>query len=132
MLEQSELDDSNYMSFVAMLNQYGRRDVFDAAARRLPRVHAGRTTSSIAALLGHLVEPLRTPSHHAGDGARSCTPPPTASGPGRRDKPVLPFAVALGDLVDGMVGFLAAPVSAATREALERADPASVSRHAGV
>ena len=32
MFEQSELDDSNYMSFVSMLTQYGREDVFD----RLP------------------------------------------------------------------------------------------------
>jgi hypothetical protein len=34
----------------------------------------------------------------------------------------LPFAVALSVLVDGMVGFLEAPVSAASRDALERTD----------
>jgi hypothetical protein len=34
--------------------------------------------------------------------------------------------VALGDLLDGMVGFLEAPVSPASRDALERADPARV------
>ena len=39
---------------------------------------------------------------------------------------MLPFAVAVGDLVDGMVGFLEAPVSPASREALERAEPANV------
>jgi hypothetical protein len=38
------------------------------------------------------------------------------------DQPMLPFAVALGDLVDGIVGFLEAPASGETQAALERAD----------
>ncbi len=37
LLEQSELEDSNYMSFVATLYQYGRRDVFETVPRRIPR-----------------------------------------------------------------------------------------------
>ena len=38
-------------------------------------------------------------------------------------QPVLPFAVALGDLVDGIVGFLEAPASGETLAAIDRADP---------
>jgi hypothetical protein len=83
----------------------------------------------LATYLGHIVEPLRTHRitqarvlivHAAADRERA-----RATG-----QVVLPFAVALADLVDAMVGFLEAPVSAASRDALERADPASVTRHA--
>jgi hypothetical protein len=35
---------------------------------------------------------------------------------------VLPFEVELGNLVDGMAGFLEVPVSAITRNALARSD----------
>ena len=36
---------------------------------------------------------------------------------------VLPFAVHVADVLDGLVGFLEAPVSPAAREALEDTDP---------
>jgi hypothetical protein len=35
-------------------------------------------------------------------------------------QPLLPFAVALGDVVDGIVGFLEAPASLETLAALDR------------
>ena len=41
---------------------------------------------------------------------------------------MLPFAVALGDLVDGIVGFLEAPASNETLAAIDRADPAYLER----
>jgi AcrR family transcriptional regulator len=121
MFEQSEVDDSNYMSFVAMLTQYGREDVFDELPDDL--VTSTRAYHAhIASLLGHLEEPLRRHRlrcamaslvHAAADRERA-----RAGG-----HQVLPFAVALGDLVDGIVGFLAAPASDETRAALDRADP---------
>jgi len=123
MLEQSELDDSYFQSFVAMLHQYGRRDAFaQVPGDFLADMRADH--DQLATYLGHIVEPLRTHRitqarvlivHAAADRERA-----RATG-----QVVLPFAVALGDLVDGMVGFLQAPVSAASRDALERTDPVS-------
>jgi AcrR family transcriptional regulator len=120
MFEQSELDDSNYMSFVAMLTQYGRDDVFDELPDDL--VTSTRAYHAhIASLLGHLDEPLRRHRikaamaslvHAAADRERA-----RAGG-----RAVLPFPVALADLVDGIVGFLEAPVSDETRAALARSD----------
>jgi hypothetical protein len=107
-----------------MLNQYGRRDVFALAPEVFladMRAHHER----LAAYLGHIVEPLR---NHRITQARVLTVHAAADRERARaaGRPVLPFAVALGDLVDGMVGFLEAPVSAASREALDRTDRAGV------
>ena|SRR5436190_5853215 len=128
MLEQSELDGSYFQSFVAMLHQYGRREAFTLVADDF--LAAMRDDhEQLATYLGHIVEPLRAHRitqarvlivHAAADRERA-----RATG-----QVVLPFAVALADLVDAMVGFLEAPVSAASRDALERAHPTSVTRHA--
>ena len=124
LLEQSELEGSNYMSFVATLYQYGRRDVLE----QLPGDFLAGTKTYHDCLVGfmtHVDEPLRTHRiaqalalivHAASDRERARA----------ASKLVLPFAVAVGDLLDGMVGFLEAPVSAASRDALERAEPAHV------
>ena len=59
MFEQSERDDSSYMSFVAMLTQHGRSDVFDELPDDL--VTSTRAYHAhISSLLEHLPEPLRT------------------------------------------------------------------------
>ena len=68
------------------------------------------------------------PTASSGRWPRWCTPPPTASEPAPAGQPVLPFAVALGDLVDGIVGFLEAPASGETLAALDRADPDDLDR----
>ena len=124
LLEQSELDGSNYMSFVAMVYQYGRRDVFE----QLPDIFLAPIRTyhhRLAVFLDHIPEPLRTHriaqanvliTHAAADRERARS----------AGQVLLPFAVALGDLVDGTVGFLEAPVSAASRQALERAEAAQV------
>jgi hypothetical protein len=106
------------MSFVSMLTQYGRTDLFDQLPADL--VTSTRAYHAhISSLLEHLAEPLRTHRirramaslvHAAADRERA-----RAIG-----QPVLPFAVALGDVVDGIVGFLAAPASSETLAALER------------
>jgi AcrR family transcriptional regulator len=124
-LEQSELDGSHYMSFVAMLHQYGRRDVFE----RLPAEFLESTKAfhdRLRSFLAHIPEPLRTHRiaramalivHAAADRERAR----------RAELLVLPFAVELADLLDGMVGFLEAPVSPASLAAVAATDPARVS-----
>jgi AcrR family transcriptional regulator len=122
MFEQSEVEDSNYMSFVSMLTQYGRTDLFDELPDDL--VTSTRAYHAhISSLLGHLPEPLRTHRirramaslvHAAADRERARS----------NGTPQLPFAVALGDVVDGIVGYLEAPASDETLAALDRT-PAS-------
>ncbi len=46
----------------------------------------------------------------------------------QRGSPVLPFAVEVSDLLDGLIGFLEAPVSADARSALDGIDPPAMSR----
>ena len=120
-LEQAEQKDSHYLTFVAMLMHHGRTEVFE----RLPAERHAAThmfLEHVPAFLGHVVEPLRTHRitqatafvvHAASDRERAL-----ANG-----QPVLPLAVHLNDLLDGLVGFLTAPVSAAALAALEDTDP---------
>ena len=120
-LEQGEQEGSYYLTFVAMLQQH-RRAVFE----RLPKEFRASTRDfreQLAVLLSHIPEPLRTHRlaqamnfsvHAASDRERA-----RANG-----EVVLSFAVHVSDLLDGLVGFLAAPVSPAARSALEDTDPA--------
>jgi AcrR family transcriptional regulator len=123
-LEQSELDGSFYMSFVAMLYQHGRRDVFE----RLPaefRVATAAFHDRLRSFLISIGEPLRT--HRI---AQAMALIVQAAAHRERARAgahlVLPFAVELGDLLDGVVGFLEAPTSPAALAALEGAKLASV------
>ncbi|MFF0094941.1 TetR/AcrR family transcriptional regulator [Streptomyces canus] len=115
-LEQGEREGSHYLSFVAKLQQHGRRDVLDRLAPELlAPTHLFRERAG--ALLPHLPEPLRGHriahamafSVHAGAEREQSR---------ARDEEVLPYAVHVGDLLDGLVGFLQAPVSSATASAL--------------
>ena len=123
-LEQSELDGSFYMSFVAMLYQQGRRDAFQAVPADV-RVATRAFHDRLRSLLSHIDEPLRTHRitqamglivHAAADRERA-----RADG-----HPVLPFAVELAGLLDGMVGFLDAPASPAALAAVVGVDPAAI------
>jgi len=116
-MEQSELPGSHYLSFIAMLQQYGRHEVF----ARLPAEFHDATRGYVEQLSGflpHIVEPLRTHRlaqatmfvvHYAADRERARA----------NNRNVLPFAVAVAELLDGIVGFLTAPVSAAALDALD-------------
>jgi AcrR family transcriptional regulator len=118
-LEQGEQPDSHYLTFVAMLQQHGRREIFE----HLPEEFQASTRefrTRVAALLPHLPEPLRGDRigqaisfsvHATSDRERA-----RANG-----TVVLPFAVHVTDLLDGLVGFLEAPVSPDARAALEDA-----------
>jgi AcrR family transcriptional regulator len=123
-LEQSELDGSHYMSFVAMLLQHNQ----DLLVHVPGEVHVATGTfmDRLGSYLTHIIEPLRSRRlaqamalivHAAADRERARA----------RGRPLFPFAVELGDLLDGMVGFLAAPVSASSLAALEAADMATMS-----
>ncbi|MFD4507321.1 TetR/AcrR family transcriptional regulator [Streptomyces sp. NPDC058457] len=120
-LEQGEQEGSHYLSFVAMLQQYGRRDVFERLSAEL----SGPTVDfvdRVGALLPHLPEPFRGHRisqalafgvHAAANRERTRS----------RGGSVLPFAVHVGDLLDGLIGFLQAPVSATTSSVLSENDP---------
>lgn len=123
-LEQSELDDSYYMRFLEMLYQRGRYDSFAAMSGEMQEVTIVNL-ERLASFLPHIPEPLRATRvgramgliiHVAADRERARVEGLSA----------LPFAVDLADLVDGMVGFLAAPVSAEAIAALEDIDVDSV------
>ena len=123
-MEQAEQPGSCYLSFIAMLQRYGRREVFE----RLPPEFVDSARAYHASLGAHLTaipEPLRSHRiaramafivHAAADRERA-----RASG-----QHILPFAVEVTDLLDGMTGFLAAPVSPAALAALDDTDPASL------
>ncbi|MER5750105.1 TetR/AcrR family transcriptional regulator [Streptomyces sp. NPDC002088] len=120
-LEQGEREGSHYLSFVAKLQQHGRRDVLERlgpellAPTRLFRERVG-------ALLADVPEPLR--GHRIAHAMAFSVQAGAEREQSRaRDEPVLPFAVHLGDLVDGLVGFLRAPVSEVTVSALETTGP---------
>ena len=115
-MEQSEQSASYYLSFVSMLRQHGRHEVFE----RLPDELKEPTRDfhdRLGALLGHIAEPLRT--HRQGQAMEFVV---QAAADRERARThgwtVLPFAVEANDLLDGIVGFLAAPVSQAAYDAL--------------
>jgi AcrR family transcriptional regulator len=125
LFEQSELEDSHFMSFTAMLLQHARWDIFERQSPLLRDIMKDYY-DQLRSALPHIDEPLRSHRiatamglivHAASDreGAR------------RRSEPLLPFAVELANLIDGLVGFLQAPVSAACAAAVKGADPADVS-----
>jgi len=121
-LEQSDLADSNYLSFVASISQHG-----GAAFKHLPkRFAAGQREDEehVRSCLADLEEPLRTHRfaqfmevtvHTAANRERARA----------RRRAVLPLALEVTNLVDCMVGFLAAPVSPASEAALASADGAA-------
>ncbi|MGF7236747.1 MAG: TetR/AcrR family transcriptional regulator [Frankia sp.] len=125
-LEQGEQEGSHYLGFVAMLQQFGRHDVLDHLGEEFRR-STPAFADQLKNLLPHVPEPLRTHRvnqalafsvHAAADRerAQSC---------GRN---VLPFAVHVSDLLDGLLGFLEAPVSPDALAALESTDPNSLAQ----
>src|SRR4051812_6645867 len=119
-LEQSELEDSTYMRFVASLSLHGGE-----AFRHLPK----RFVTSQSAFMEHLRncitqidEPLRS---YRLDQAMAFVVQAGAQREQARVRrwPVLPFALELANLVDCMVAYLQAPLSTASEVALEATNP---------
>jgi hypothetical protein len=111
-LEQGEREGSHYLTFVSMLRQHRRADLF---ARLPEEFHASTRTfrAHVGELLPHVPEPLRAYRisqalligvHAAADREQS-----RARGEG-----VLSFGHYVSDLLDGIAGFLGAPVSGAS------------------
>ncbi|MFF0224121.1 TetR/AcrR family transcriptional regulator [Streptomyces sp. NPDC004629] len=120
-LEQGEQEGSHYLSFVAMLQQHGRRDVFERLPEELSRPTA-EFIERVGALLTHIPEPLR--GHRTAQAlAFSVHATSERERIRARDGHVLPFAAHVGDLLDGLIGFLRAPVSPATSSALAETGP---------
>jgi AcrR family transcriptional regulator len=122
-LEQSELRDSSYMRFVASISQHGG-EAFKHLPRRFARGQQ-EYEEHLRSHLSHVDEPLRT--HRLGQ-AMEMTVHAAANRERSRAqrRPALPLALESANLVDCMVGFLEAPVSPASRSALERATPTVV------
>jgi AcrR family transcriptional regulator len=123
-LEQGEQRGSNYLSFVAMLQQSRDRYLFGRIPDRF-RVPVLAFRQEMADLLAEIPEPLR--SHRV---MQAVTFSVHASADRERqqgqDLAVLPFAVHVIDLLDGLVGFLTAPVSANAIAALGDTEPAVI------
>jgi AcrR family transcriptional regulator len=123
-LEQGEQEGSHYLGFVAMLQQSAHRGVFDPVFDHVPeqvRESTRRFRHEVAARLPHVPEPLR--SHRIAQ-ALAFSVHATADRERARaqGRDVLPFAVHVSDLLDGLVGFLEAPVSAGALAALDDTD----------
>jgi AcrR family transcriptional regulator len=119
-LEQSDLDSSNYLSFLASLSQHGG-DEFKLLPRRFARGQR-ELEDALRACLTAIDEPLRT---HRLAQVMSMT---VQAGANReraraRRRAMLPLALESANLLDCMVGFLEAPVSPASQAALDLAPP---------
>jgi AcrR family transcriptional regulator len=128
-LEQAEIDDSYYMTFVEHLQRHG---IGEHPFEKLPssfqetqRAYVER----VAALLEHLPPHLSVARitqasticlHASADRERAH----------HFDAPVVPFALYVSELFDGLVGFLQAPASEATLAALRALDPSIPERRA--
>jgi AcrR family transcriptional regulator len=130
LLEQSELDGSYYASFLLVLHHYGRSDVFEP----LPEPYASSSRAyfdHLRSLLPDLPGPLR---NHRVSRASSLIVQTAADRERSRaaSAPLLPFALELESLVDGVVGFLSAPASARSLATLEDVAPGAVAWPLGV
>src|SRR5580704_17421931 len=107
LLEQGEIDGSHYMSFIAAVeHQVGLFE--DLPARFLARTQ--RFHEAIGALMAGVPEPLR--SHRILHVVRFSVHAASARERAKAQRfEVLPYAVHVADLLDGLVGFLQAPVS---------------------
>jgi AcrR family transcriptional regulator len=125
-LEQSELDDSHYMGFVASLQLHDGAEGF----KHLPADFTESTLDFEAHLRSHLVhldEPLR--SLRLAQAMSVIVQAAAARERARaRGEVLLAFALEVGNLVDAVVGFLKAPVSSSTRAALEGTETATLHR----
>jgi AcrR family transcriptional regulator len=119
-LEQGEQEGSHYLGFVAMLQQSAHREVFERIPEE-PRESTRLFRERVGELLAHIPEPLRT---HRVAQALALSVHATADRERVRAHgyDVISFAVHVTDLLDGLVGFLEAPVSPAALAALEGSD----------
>jgi AcrR family transcriptional regulator len=115
LLEQGEIDGSHYMSFIAAVEH--QVSIFE----HLPGRFRSRTKSfrdEVGALMTEVPEPLR--SHRILQVVRFSVHAASARERAKAQNfAVLPFAVHVADLLDGLAGFLQAPVSSAALASVE-------------
>jgi AcrR family transcriptional regulator len=120
-LEQGEQEGSRYLTFLNVLRHHDRREVLE----RLPEEFRASTREfgeQAAAFLPHIPERLR--AHRISQAvAFSVDAASDREHAQVNGYPVVPFALHVADLLDGLVGFLQAPVSPAALAALEDAPP---------
>jgi AcrR family transcriptional regulator len=114
LLEQGEIDGSHYMSFIAAVEQ--QVGIFE----HLPERFRARTQSfrkEVGAFMTTVPEPLRT--HRILQVVRFSVHAASARERAKAQRfEVLPFAVHVADLLDGLAGFLQAPVSSVARASI--------------
>jgi AcrR family transcriptional regulator len=116
-LEQAEQESSHYCTFLAMLAHRGRRDVFEPLSDEY-KVSTRTFHEQLAALVPHIPAPLR--SHRIHQATMFAVHAAADREIARDDgQPVLPLAVYVGDLFDGLAGFLEKPASPASLAALD-------------
>jgi len=113
LIELAESPDSSYVSFIEQLQRTGQVDVF---IHQLDAMRSQEEFISVMQrLLPHIPEPARSMRiqqaqdlavHLAAERERAI----------RRDDAVVPFALFVSGVVDGLAGFLAAPASAETEQ----------------
>jgi AcrR family transcriptional regulator len=125
-LEQSELDDSHYMSFIASLQLHDGAEGF----RHLPAGFADSQLefeTHLRSHVGHLDEPLQ--SIRLSQAMFLIVSAAAARERARgRGEVVLPFALEVANLLDTSVALLKAPISSATRAAVEGAEATPLHR----
>jgi hypothetical protein len=116
LLEQGEIDGSHYMSFIAAVeHQVG---IFEHLPKRF-RARSQSFREEVGALMTHVPEPLR--SHRILQVVRFSVHAASARERAKAQSfEVLPFAVHVADLLDGLAGFLHAPVSDAALASIGR------------
>lgn len=117
LLEFTESPDSSYVSFVEQLQRSGQVDffLFQSDAMR----SQDEFTSGMQRLLSRLPDPVRVMRiQHAQDLAVHIAAERERAI--RRDDAVVPFALFVSGVVDGLTGFLEAPVSAETTALITR------------
>jgi AcrR family transcriptional regulator len=117
LIELAESPDSSYVSFIEQLQRAGAVDVFVHQPNAVKS--QADFTCGMQGLLSHIPEPARTMRiqqaqdlavHLAAERERAI----------RRNDPVVPFALFVSGVVDGLAGFLQAPASAETELLISR------------
>jgi AcrR family transcriptional regulator len=121
LIELAESPDSSYVSFIEQLQRTGQVDIF------LQQSDAMRSQqefiSGMQRLLPHIPEPARSMRiqqaqdlavHLAAERERAI----------RRNDSVVPFAMFVSGVVDGLAGFLSAPASTETEQVILREEQA--------
>jgi AcrR family transcriptional regulator len=117
LIELAESPDSSYVSFIEQLQRAGAVDVFVHQPNAVKS--QADFTCGMQGLLSHIPEPARTMRiqqaqdlavHLAAERERAI----------RRNDPVVPFALFVSGVVDGLAGFLQVPASAETEQLISR------------